>query len=373
MNKASLIICVTGLAGILAGPSRATPGEEFGLVLVHSDPQGAEVSIDGAFKGNTPLLLSDLPFGEYRARLSHPGCEPKEVDLTIRDRVPMKLDVSLTSNTATLHINSSPPGAEILVNGTHKGTTPSSVDQLPTGKYELLFKLDGYQTHSSEVTLQGGVTERVSVNLTPLPASLKIVSLPEGGRVYIDNEFRGNAPVTVNDFESGSHRVRVEMEGHSVMARDVNLEPGSEVIEEFRLEPNSGRLEVTTVPPGAKVLLDGETVGVTPQAEGTLKTISDALTIPLVSEGKHEIQIVKKGYITHEQIVTVEKEKTLVIHQSLRRLFIPNYRVTTETQVIRGVLVEIEPDGDIRIEVRPGIERTVKSDRIRSHQPLKPE
>jgi len=59
-----------------------------GLIIVQSEPTGAELSIDGAARGKTPLLISDLKQGKYRMKLVAPGYKPKETDIDIAGRKP---------------------------------------------------------------------------------------------------------------------------------------------------------------------------------------------------------------------------------------------------------------------------------------------
>lgn len=69
-----------------------------GLVLIESDPPGADVSIDKAFKGQTPLLVDDLPIGNYRVNLYKESYFPRELTLKIRDRIPQHIETELTSD-----------------------------------------------------------------------------------------------------------------------------------------------------------------------------------------------------------------------------------------------------------------------------------
>src|SRR5689334_9476265 len=44
-----------------------------GRLSVATDPAGAAVYVDGRMAGRTPLILNDLPVGEHRVRILHPG------------------------------------------------------------------------------------------------------------------------------------------------------------------------------------------------------------------------------------------------------------------------------------------------------------
>ncbi len=69
----------TGAAAVVrvaAGESVPTGGRQIkGTLFVESDPQGAEVSINGVVQGRTPLVIRDLGAGSRVVRLELPGYE----------------------------------------------------------------------------------------------------------------------------------------------------------------------------------------------------------------------------------------------------------------------------------------------------------
>jgi len=62
------IAAVAGTIGLALRP--ATPVAASGSIRVDSDPQGAEVRIDGEARGTTPLVLT-LPVGTYNVTVHH--------------------------------------------------------------------------------------------------------------------------------------------------------------------------------------------------------------------------------------------------------------------------------------------------------------
>ena len=60
------------------------------LILVRSVPEGATVEVAGANRGETPLLLTDLPLGQYRVRLAKSGFREQEVDVVVLALAPVK-------------------------------------------------------------------------------------------------------------------------------------------------------------------------------------------------------------------------------------------------------------------------------------------
>jgi len=343
-----------------------------GLLLVHSDPSGAVVHIDGADRGSTPLLLTDLPLGKYRLNVSAQGYLPKEVEVDVGDRSPVKADVKLTSNSARLDISSQPSGAEVTLNGIRTGkTTPCSIDRIPAGPSRIELSFPAYQPLVKELKLSPGQEESVSFVLTPLPSSLSIISIPEGARIYVDNQFRGESPVTLDDIQAGQYRVRAEADGYDAMARTISVPRAEKIVEEFRLQSNAGALQLTTEPAGVSVFIDGKARGVTSVLPGKTDRVSDQLLVDLLSEGSHTLLLTRKGF--HDKTVTlqVERGKTVAMHERLRRRFIPDYEVITDKAVHRGVLVVIDPVGNVKLETAPGVFKTIPAGDIKTRRPIR--
>jgi PEGA domain len=77
MLRRSDIVVVRAADGLGASPSASAAANRRvkGTLLVKSDPQGAEVSINGVVHGRTPLMIRDLGAGSRVVRLDLPGYE----------------------------------------------------------------------------------------------------------------------------------------------------------------------------------------------------------------------------------------------------------------------------------------------------------
>ena len=237
-----------------------------GILIAVSDPPGAEVTVDGVSYGTTPALVTALPLGTYKITFSMAGYKTKTVEVSVKDRTPVKTSVSLTSDTATLEVACDIPDVEISLNGVPRGTAPCTIDRIPAGEVELSASAKGYKPYIRKMRLSEGELQSVTVQLEVRPASLKVVSIPDKARVYIDNAFSGTTPLDIAEIDAGAHRVRVEMKGHDPNARNIELKPGEQTVEEFRLASNTGSILLTTDPDGVTVLVDGGEVGKTPPA-----------------------------------------------------------------------------------------------------------
>jgi len=210
--------------------------------------------------------------------------------------------------------------------------------------------------------------------LKVIPSELQVVSIPAKARVYVENQFRGEAPVTLQNLEPGEYRVRAELIGCEPLARTVKLERNQKLVEEFRLTRDCGVLEITTEPAGVKVLLDGKESGVTAAKASETDRVSEPLAIDFLSAGAHQVQLTKKGYYDAAFEVQIEKEKTLTRHVPLKQRFIPDCEIkTTKDEVFRGVLVDVDPQGNLRLEIKPGIFKNILAKDVKTRMPIRVE
>jgi hypothetical protein len=344
-----------------------------GIVLIESTPPGADVTIDKAHKGRTPLLVHDLPIGNYRVNLFLESYFPRELSLRIKDRVPQHITAELTSDSASLNIQSQPSGAAVTVDGASMGRTPCSIERIKSGTATIEIALEGYLPHQQEVRLRAGEQYDVRTELVPLPSGLTVYSVPDKARVYVGGEFRGETPLTLSNLSVGSYRIRVDKDGFESQERSVDLGPGARRIEEFRLNSNSGRIVLVTEPARVKVFLDGDLVGETEAQDNEI--ISAPLEIDLVSEGSHRLQLVRQGYFYEPRSIQIGRNQVLTLHEQMQRLFIPDTLVRTgqgSAGTYRGILLRRHPNGDIDLETRPGIIVTIPAGEIQSVSALDP-
>jgi serine/threonine-protein kinase len=104
-----------------------------------------------------------------------------------------------------------------------------------------------------------------------LTGSLIMESEPSGATLFVDGEERGTTPVDVEGLTTGSHAVRLELEGHAPHEGTVEIRANRTAMVTQELQPASateeptetGRLTLTSQPP-ARVFLNGEELGRTP-------------------------------------------------------------------------------------------------------------
>ncbi len=342
-----------------------------GLVLLHSTPPDVDITVNGAHRGRTPLLLTDLPIGRHRAAASHPGYLPMEIDISIDDRTPQRVVLTLRPDSATLRFDSHPPDAQVYINGILRGTTPCNVERVASGESEIELRLAGHEPFRQRIQLRAGDQITIHEQLAPLPGSIRLTSTPPGVQITLNGNPPGETPLQIDDLAPGRYTVRAASRGYAEATAELMVRHAAVTHHEFRLQRDSGTIELTTEPARVRVLIDGEEVGITEPGESDV--ISLPLRLDLIAQGTRTVQLSRPGYYRREFQVEITAGQTVTRHERLRRRFVPDTRIRIgdgPDDVLTGIITQRHPDGSIEIEIRPGIFRTIEGDRIRAIDPI---
>ncbi|GAB5603698.1 PEGA domain-containing protein [Thermus sp. FJN-A] len=273
-----------------------------GTLSIASTPSGAEVHVNGALRGRTPLALS-LPEGRYQVELRLSGYETYRAQVEVRRGETTRLDVRLTPlpRTGTLFLESSPSGAEVYLEGRLQGRTPLRLT-LNEGTYRVELRAPGYEPYQATVRVERGRETRLAASLRPLrTGEVYLEARPEGAEVYIDGRPMGRAPLRVA-LEAGQHEVRVLAPGYAEYRAQVEVRPGESLRLFVELLPVRAVLELY-LNVEARVFLDGEEVGL---ARGGYLRLE-------VPHGDHELTLVARGYRTWVQSLRLTGNQVLRI------------------------------------------------------------
>jgi hypothetical protein len=131
---------------------------------------------------------------------------------------------SSLSAPGSLVVESTPPGAEVTIDGEDRGTTPLAVD-LPPGRHELTMTRRGV-TRRFSVEIRPGeeTTQTLDWSGVRATGTLSVNSNPVGAKVSVDGRGYGVTPITIPDLPAGRRRVVLESAAGTVR-REVTIEP----------------------------------------------------------------------------------------------------------------------------------------------------
>lgn len=335
-----------------------------GLLLMTSEPSGCDITLDGISLGTTPRLITSLDAAnKYRLLLQKPGYQPRQVEVKFDGRTPLVKKETLILDSGTLQITSDPIGAAVTVNGIPRGNTPLLVKRIPKGRATVALSLDGYAEAVREFTLNAGESQTVFIRMDGLPGTLKVSTLPETARIYVDDVAQDKGSCVLTGLKPGNYMVRAELEGYGTIEKSITVGNGQTVVEELRLMNVMGGLEIRTSPCGVKVYLDGRYCGLSRSSDPTA-VLSDLLSVSNIKEGEHTLLAKANGYAEYARTIKVEPSKATQVKIVMRRIFIPDIEIETDSGTYRGILLD-QDESSVQIEVALGVTRSFSRETIR--------
>ena len=137
-------------------------------LYVGSRPAGADIFINGDKQsGQTPTTLP-LAAGSYNLILRLEGYDPYVGQVQVKDNVQTALDLELkprAGHVAWAQVDTTPAGAEILVDGISTGQFSPARVQIPSGTHTIGLRLKGYEFARRGIEASEGGTVNVSATL----------------------------------------------------------------------------------------------------------------------------------------------------------------------------------------------------------------
>jgi len=175
--------------------------ESDGLLSVSSTPPGASLSIDGRYRGLTPLEAEVSPGRAHVVLVAKPGYESVTRSVTVARRGTASLRVELPARLGIVQVDSDPADAEVYVNGVLRGRAGQAFE-LPAVVQRIEVRKEGLAGFSTEVTPRPGTPQRVLARLLP-PGQAAVAGLP---KTVSTSQGRMLRLVGPGDFETGSPR-----------------------------------------------------------------------------------------------------------------------------------------------------------------------
>ncbi|HEX8107786.1 MAG TPA: PEGA domain-containing protein, partial [Kofleriaceae bacterium] len=138
-----------------SGPCRFT---------VATTPAGAVVRFDDQPMGPSPITIEGS-CDKHKVDVAHARYQSVTRWVTLAADRTQQLDISLPRPIHAVTVTSSPPGAELSIDGHHAGTTPTVVQMAGFATVNLTFTKPGFQTVTRKVYSKQA-QDRVSVKLT---------------------------------------------------------------------------------------------------------------------------------------------------------------------------------------------------------------
>jgi formylglycine-generating enzyme required for sulfatase activity len=141
-------------------------GKGRAILMVASEPDGAEVYLDEHRLGVTPLTREDLPAGTYSLKLTQKYYDDAAKEVALEDDKVQKHRMTLKRGRGDITILTDPSGALVYLDGKkQKEKTPLTLSAIGAGAHTLKVHLDKYYDAEREVEVMSDRTAKVHLAL----------------------------------------------------------------------------------------------------------------------------------------------------------------------------------------------------------------
>ncbi len=176
------------------------------VVLVASDPPGADVLLDGEGKGISPVILRDLSPGRHMVGIRKTGFEPFDRQIHVPDLLPTR-PYKLRLQAGALRIRTTPPGAAVWHGKQLLGITPLLKTGIPPGEYEVRLIAPGCEPAKKTISVSSIRGESYDIDLVSLLGGLELLTEPPGCAVVLDGLGKGKTAADEDGGRSGTLRI----------------------------------------------------------------------------------------------------------------------------------------------------------------------
>lgn len=278
---ASLLLFATALLFLFSARS---------LHVVVDAQTPAQVSVSGlALPFGTRYLLRP---GEYEVRATAEGYEPLVTTVTVDERDDQSVEMTLQPLPGLVSITSTPAGASVTVDGNPVGRTPLPDLPLPGGEHQFLLEEARHLPLQQTLQVTGrGVHQTLALDMLPAWAMVTVDSVPPGASILVDGEEVGKTPATVEVLQ-GERQLMLQLPSFANWQQTLRVTASQDQdLGKVALQPAPGLLELTSVPSGANVTLDGDFQGQTP------------LTVEITPGRAHQLAVSRPGYERYDASV----------------------------------------------------------------------
>ena len=229
-----------------------------GMITIDSSPEsGAEVMIQGASYGETPVAVEGVSPGELLVVLTKEKYSRTLEVINITSGGENRFLIELAPLFGFVTFESKPPGAEVILEGGKRlGETPLFEAKAPVGKHTYEMRLEDYRTLRSELTVEADYRYTVAQELTPKLAKLKVFSRPTNAMIWLNDEPQVNRTPTRFNLMPGAYTVGLYVKGFVRTETTVSLGPNEERSVEISLKEGDVPPGMVLVP-GGKFIMGG--------------------------------------------------------------------------------------------------------------------
>ncbi len=206
-------LLVAGISPAMAADGTSANPPVGATITVITFPGEAAVSLNGEYRGVTPIEFERLPPGRYQIDVSKAGYRNETIRRTLNEGSSLEIGINLEllsslpapTGSGSIAVDSRPGGASVLLDGNPAGMTPAGraaliLNTVPIGNHTVTVELAGYPMYTSTVTVIKNQVVKVSADLVttgPTPSDIpNILTEQKGESLNTTTEHQEPVPLS---------------------------------------------------------------------------------------------------------------------------------------------------------------------------------
>ncbi len=136
---------------------------------VNTIPRGANVTVNGRYRGPSPITLSLTPDIDYQIGFSKAGYGVSSRSVRLQSAASESITVDLSARVGTVTLNVEPADAAVIVDGRTRGTG-KTILRLSSAPHRIEVKRQGFRDWSTTITPRPGYPQTLTAKLRSLAA-----------------------------------------------------------------------------------------------------------------------------------------------------------------------------------------------------------
>lgn len=205
-------------------------------INVRTTPPNSLISIDGESIGVTDedgwLKLPSLKPGVYTVSASKVGHLPSMKVVRLLAGGKETVDLSLTGGTQTLNVVSTPPQADVYIDGVHRGSTDSSgkatITGVAFGEHEVTLRKSRYRDAVFPLSISSGKVGQIKANLELTVGYLTVRASSPNSLIEISGIGKFEGGFDRIECPPGIYAVTISSPSYVTSKTEVTVEAGQE-------------------------------------------------------------------------------------------------------------------------------------------------
>ena len=204
--------------------------------------------------------------GDYSVEIKKDGFYPLIQNFIVTDEVNQIVPISLKKLPGIVNIyTNTNDESQIYIDDNYIAVNQAKELKLDSGYHKLEITSERFLLYSGEIFVRGmNISQDIFVEMIPGWSEIRLESRPSGADIYKADVKIGQTPASINLME-GMHTITLLKDGFNAWDRTFSVVANTkENIGPIILEPANAELDITTIPSGANVNLDGMYRGQSP-------------------------------------------------------------------------------------------------------------